>query len=299
VHSKLNALHASVAIPLYIKNKLIGLIVLSTSSGRIDLSHESLDFLNQLSAQSVSGIQKANLYQVDQMKTEFVSIASHELRTPLTAIRGYLSMIVDEKIAGQELSEEKQEYLRRVFNIAKQLASLVNDLLTVSRIESGKMEIKPEPLQVLDIVRDCVTAQQRTAAARDVTVRLIEPTHPLPRVLVDPVGSKEVIMNLIANAISYNKARGHVTVSFKHWRAERQVEITISDTGIGISKEKMKHLFERFYRVDSAETTGIAGTGLGLYICKLVMEKMGGTITAESTEKRGSTFRVYVPVVAG
>ncbi len=298
VYSKLSSLHASVAMPLYIKNNLIGLIVLSTGSGRIDLSRESLEFLNQVSAQSVAGIQKANLYQVDQLKTEFVSIASHELRTPLTAIRGYLSMIVDEKIAGQELSAEKQEYLTRVFSIAKQLASLVNDLLTVSRIESGKMEIKPEPMQVLDVVRDCLTAQQRAAAAVDVTLHLVEPRHALPQVLIDASGCKEVISNLLANAVSYNKKHGTVTVSFKHWQKEREVEITITDTGIGMSKEKMRHLFERFYRVETPETTGISGTGLGLYICKLVMEKMGGTITAESTEKRGSTFRVYVPVVS-
>lgn len=298
VYSKLSSLHASVAMPLYIKNNLIGLIVLSTGSGRIDLSRESLEFLNQVSAQSVAGIQNANLYQVDQLKTEFVSIASHELRTPLTAIRGYLSMIVDEKIAGQELSAEKQEYLTRVFSIAKQLASLVNDLLTVSRIESGKMEIKPEPMQVLDVVRDCLTAQQRAAAAVDVTLHLVEPRHALPQVLIDASGCKEVISNLLANAVSYNKKHGTVTVSFKHWQKEREVEITITDTGIGMSKEKMRHLFERFYRVETPETTGISGTGLGLYICKLVMEKMGGTITAESTEKRGSTFRVYVPVVS-
>jgi signal transduction histidine kinase len=298
VNQRFAALQATVAIPLFLKQQLIGLVIVGADQSELPPFKEVSDWLSELATTGVAGIQKANLYQVDQMKTEFVSIASHELRTPLTAIRGYLSMILEEGLAGKELDAERREYLNRVYVIARQLAMLVNDLLTISRIESGKMHFDPKSLEVGGFIPGLRPTFKRVAEQRNVTVRIPEQseTTGLPAVLADEAGMKELFTNLMTNAITYNKPGGTVTVSYKVWEKEKQLEVTISDTGIGMSKEQMSHLFERFYRVDSPETSGIVGTGLGLYLCKLITERMGGSINVESVLKRGTTFRVYLPL---
>jgi signal transduction histidine kinase len=298
VSKRFDRLRATVAIPLFLKQQLIGLVIVGGNTAELPPFREVSDWLSELATAGVAGIQKANLYQVDQLKTEFVSIASHELRTPLTAIRGYLSMILEEGIAGKELDPERREYLGRVYTIARQLAMLVNDLLTISRIESGKMQFTPQAIEISPFLQGILQTTTRVAQQRNVTVRMPEHNEKaaLPAVWADEAGLKELLTNLMTNAITYNKIGGQVSVSYKVWTNEKQLEVTISDTGIGMSKEQMQHLFERFYRIDSPETSGIAGTGLGLYLCKLITERMGGSINVESVPKRGTTFRVYLPL---
>ncbi|HEY6072705.1 MAG TPA: HAMP domain-containing sensor histidine kinase, partial [Anaerolineales bacterium] len=227
-------------------------------------------------------------------KSEFVSIASHELLTPTSTIQGYLSMILDEGMG--KVDPKAREYLERVRVTSKRLTELVQDLLNVSRIESGRIKVNPQPLNLLETLRQVV--EELTPQARDkgLALHLEDPSRIESKVITvfaDPERVRQVLVNIIGNAVKYTP-KGGVTVSIE--RLPRAVRVNVTDTGVGMSPEERKHLFEKFYRVQNEATRGISGTGLGLYITKNIIELMGGTITVESTAGKGSTFSFTLPV---
>jgi signal transduction histidine kinase len=297
VAKKLEQLEVAVAMPLTLKDQPIGLILLSSKQSNENYSKQDLTLLELVGDQAISSIQKAKLYEGDQMKSEFVSIASHELLTPISAIEGYLSMILDEKIAGKNLDPQTQDYLSKCFSSAKRLSMLVKDLLSVSRIESGKMKFTSQQLDGTKSIQDTLDQLRFIAQEKNINLKFKHPEPALPPVLADPDRTSQVLINLVSNAIKYNRPGGEVTVNAQLLKKERMVSITVADNGLGMDKEQMSHLFEKFYRVDSKETVGIIGTGLGLYITKSIVERMGGAITVQSVAGKGTTFTFTLPLL--
>ncbi|MDZ4064600.1 MAG: ATP-binding protein, partial [Coriobacteriia bacterium] len=207
------------------------------------------------------------------MKNEFVSMVSHELRTPLTSIKGYVDLIVDGE-AG-EINDIQREFLQIVQENSDRLVELINDLLDISRMESGRVHLKPEPLELPEIVQGVLDTFRTYANQSDVALSA-EVADDLPRVAGDRDRVGQVMMNLVSNAIKYSPGGGAATIGVR--REGDLVVVSISDSGIGISEEDQAKLFTKFFRVDSTLTREIGGTGLGLSICKTVVELMGGTI---------------------
>lgn len=229
--------------------------------------------------------------EIAVMKNEFVSMVSHELRTPLTSIKGYVDLIVDGE-AG-EINDIQREFLQIVQENSDRLVSLINDMLDISRIESGRVHLKIEPLEIADVVQGVLDTFRTYADQQGVTLHS-HIARNLPRVAADRDRVGQVLMNLVSNAIKYSPGGGSVTVAAK--RRGDKVHLEVTDTGIGISEENQRQLFTKFFRVDSSLTREIGGTGLGLSIVKSVVELHGGEIWVVSKEGEGSTFAFSVCV---
>lgn len=231
--------------------------------------------------------------EVGQMKNEFVSTVSHELRTPLTSIKGYIDLILDGE-AG-EINEIQREFLSIVKQNSDRLVELINDMLDISRIESGRIHLKIQPLDLCDLIAGAVDTFQ---AVSDQSGHKLLPKapHDLPKAAGDRDRVGQVLMNFISNAIKYSPEGGSVTVKAR--QDGDMVTVSITDQGIGIAKEDQAKLFTKFYRVDSSLTREIGGTGLGLSICKSIIELLGGRVGVKSSAGKGSTFWFSLPLAS-
>lgn len=290
---EMNGLGLAVALPIKVNGKLIGIFAIGPKlSGDIYLA-EDLQFLDIVAKQTAAAIEKSRFYEDDQLKSEFVSIASHELLTPTAAMQGYLSMILDEHMA--KVDPKAEEYLRKVQYSANRLADLVADLLSVSRIEAGRIVINKQPIEVSAIIESAIEEIKVRADKAKVTLHFIKPDPVPPKVLADPDRVAQVVTNLISNAIKYNKPKGRVEVSVLS--EKRFVRVNVTDNGIGIAPNHLPHLFEKFYRVqDDSAAAEKVGTGLGLFITRSIVELQGGKMTVESEVGKGSTFSFTLPV---
>lgn len=234
----------------------------------------------------------AGLKQLQQLKDEFVFIAAHELRTPVAAIKGYLSLVL-EGIAGP-VSDEVREFIEKVMSANKRLIQLVDDLLQVARSEAGRLTVKVAPIDIAPPIHAVISELKPLADEKAITMAYSPPAA-LPKVMADADRVKEIMVNLVGNAIKYTFGSGTVTIS--HDIREAELVTQVKDTGIGMSKEDQKKLFEKFYRIQNEKTRDVSGTGLGLFIVKQLAEKMGGTIWAFSEgEGKGSTFSFSLPI---
>jgi signal transduction histidine kinase len=232
--------------------------------------------------------------QLEQLKTDFISVVSHELRTPLTSIKGYTEMVVDGD-AG-DLNDEQREYLGVALSNTDRLVDLVNDLLDLSRIESGRFELERERIAVRDILEDALRVLRPLVEAKEQRLA-VEIAPDLPPIDGDRRRLTQVAVNLLSNANKYTPAGGTITVSATGDRGE--VVLAVRDTGAGMRPEDQAHLFERFYRVRDAGTRDVAGSGLGLAITRSIVELHGGRINVQSAFGVGSRFEVRLPVAAG
>ena len=222
--------------------------------------------------------------EVDQLKSSLVSTVSHELRTPLTLIQGYSELLITREVD----EKSSREALEQIDASAKRLGRLIEDLLSVSRIESGRLEVRLEPVNVADTVED-VTA----LFGRDREVR-IGFDNELPSVMADGELLIRILTNLLSNAVKYSPAESPISVSARS--TDTSVEVSVSDEGIGMTKDETARLFEKFFRADHPEVRSAGGTGLGLYITRNLVEMQGGQIWAESERGRGTTFRFTLPL---
>lgn len=227
---------------------------------------------------------------VDRMKTEFISVVSHELRTPLTAIRGYVELM----LAGQTgaINELQQEFLTIVESSTTRLTALINDMLDISRIESGRVEVRRDRVDYAKVVHEAVATLAREAEAKQIALSAQVP-HDLPPVSGDADRIAQVLMNLLSNGIKYTPQGGRVTVRVDP--AETFLTTCIEDTGIGIALEDQPRLFQKFFRADNSTTREASGTGLGLAITKAIIEKLGGAIWVQSEPGEGSSFFFTLP----
>jgi len=232
-----------------------------------------------------------SLKELDQVKSQFVSMVTHELRAPLSAVEGYLSAYLS-GAAGNDPQMNRQ-MLERAKARTHSLLDLVNDLLQFSRLESRRVERKKELLDLKDILVNTVELLRNQGEANEITISLDLPDT-LPLVEADRTEMEQVFTNLISNAIKYNVKKGKVTVSANP--VNHYLNIEISDTGIGIDKEHLSCIFDEFYRVCVPETRYITGTGLGLSIVKRIVESHFGFIEVDSTVGKGTTFTVKLPI---
>jgi two-component system, OmpR family, phosphate regulon sensor histidine kinase PhoR len=229
--------------------------------------------------------------EIERLKLDFVSMAAHELRTPLTTIRGYVSFLQDPKVT-QKLTSDETDYLKRVSISAIRLNELIENLLTISKIEQGKMTIDPEVADIVPLMSKLAEEFQMYAEYKKLELEFIAPPTTGLLVLMDKTRIEEVLINLISNAINYTTV-GKITLTIK--QTSDKAVIGISDTGIGIPKELQSQLFTKYFRVQG-NTSGSKGTGLGLYICKTIIDAHHGEIWVESTPDKGSTFFFSLPL---
>ena len=231
--------------------------------------------------------QNLQLRELDRMKDEFVALVSHELRTPLTSIRGYLELIGEDA----NLTEEQTGFLETIDRNAQRLQRVVGDLLFVAQVEAGKLSLEDGDVDLNTVVDEAVQAAQPSADAKSI-VLLIE-LDELPEVRGDRARLAQVLDNFVSNAIKFTPPGGRVTVATRLMPGE--VEIVVSDTGMGIPEDELPLLFQRFFRAERATSGAIPGTGLGLAIAKAIVAGHGGRIRVESEVGTGTTFRVILP----
>lgn len=229
--------------------------------------------------------------EIDRMKSEFVSTVSHELRTPLTSIRAYAETLRD--LVGEDPTV--LEFLTVIEEESVRLTRLINDLLNLSRIESGRVQFKREAVALEPLVRRVVQISQPRAAASDVRIEVDVPGD-LPPVRGDGDSIQQVLTNLIDNGIKYNRRGGRVAV--RAW-LDGGVAVEVRDTGLGMSPSAVRRLGERFFRVDSSETRRVGGTGLGVRLVTEVLAAHGAKLEVESEEGKGSAFRFVLPLAGG
>ncbi|MBI4175266.1 hypothetical protein HY523_01470 [Candidatus Berkelbacteria bacterium] len=307
---RIKQLDGAVALPLFITRQqpvptppgtptrfrdvdvFVGVLIFGAKKSGDAFTDQDLRLLDIVASQTAAAIEKARLFEEDQLKTEFVAVASHELLTPTAAMGGYLSMILDEGMG--KIDKQARGYLETVYAESKRLASLVKDLLNVSRIERGKIVVTVEPVDLTAAIQQVVTSLVFKAKERRMHLTFAEPKTRLPQVTADPEKLTEILMNLIGNALKYTPEGGHVAITTE----ERNGSIIthIKDDGIGMKPEDIQHLFSKFFRASNADQTGQGGTGLGLYITKHMIELMGGTISVESVLGKGTTFSFSLPV---
>ncbi|MGQ9508992.1 MAG: response regulator, partial [Thermodesulfobacteriota bacterium] len=240
---------------------------------------------------SVTVIQDiSHLKELDKMKSEFIAMVSHELRAPLAAVEQQLTVILN-RMAG-EVTEKQEQLLSRAKERTKGLLDLIRDLLDLSKIEAGKMIQYKEPLSLQEIIQKVVEFMKVEADHKKLDLQFVSPSHPLI-IHADRNSMEGVFTNLISNAIKYTPEGGKVRIILSEENGFAKV--IVSDTGIGIKKEDLPRIFDKFYRVKTTETRQIVGTGLGLSIVKSIVDAHLGSISVESEEGKGTTFTVLIP----
>jgi PAS domain S-box-containing protein len=226
-----------------------------------------------------------------KMRNDFVSFVTHQLRTPLSGIKWMLELAKE-----TDDQEEKGSYIEDARESADRLIGLVNDLLDASRLESGKLQVTPEPVRLLQLTYD-VLADVATLVREKNHELDVQSEPDIPVAMLDSQLLRQVILNLASNAIKYTPEGGRIEIRI--YREGSGLHWSIRDSGIGISEESQKRLFEKFFRADNAHTIDTEGTGLGLYLVRLIIERLGGTITCESEVGRGTLFHFTLPLTAG
>jgi two-component system phosphate regulon sensor histidine kinase PhoR len=232
----------------------------------------------------------SHLKELDKMKSEFIAMVTHELRAPIAAVEQQLTVILN-KMAG-EVTEKQEQLLSRDKERTKGLLDLIKDLLDLSKIEAGKMVQYKEPLALQEVIQRVVDLMKVEAENKKIDLRFTVPPE-IPLINADRNSMEGIFTNLISNAIKYTPEGGKVLV--KLGEEGGFLKATVPDTGIGIKKEDLSRIFDKFYRVKTSETRQIVGTGLGLSIVKSIVDAHLGSISVESEEEKGTTFTILFP----
>ena len=315
----LEQFNASVAIPLKSEAGIAGVLILGEKESGDMFSSNDLKVFEIIgpeiavavnNAKSYEKIEKFNitlrqeikkatyelerkneqLRELDKAKDEFISMASHQLRTPLTAIKGYLSMLL-EGDAG-EIKVSQYDFVNEAFQGANRMVGLINDLLNVSRMETGRFFLEPKEVDMERVVNEEVGQLRKQAKEKGLKLDIIIKGK-IPSVWVDETKIRQVVMNFADNAIYYTTS-GSVTVTLEH--NKKEIIYKVKDTGIGVPKSQQKNLFTKFYRADNARHVRPDGTGLGIYLAKKVIDDHSGELIFESEEGKGSIFGFKLPI---
>jgi len=232
------------------------------------------------------------LKEVDQLKDDFISMASHELRTPLSIIRGYADFMRE----APELSSETKDYVSKIDVSAKELDSLVGDILDVSRIQQGRMSFEFVQINPSALIEQVVSSLVIPAKEKGLSVTFDKTNVEEKQMINADINRlKQILVNIVGNAVKYT-LKGEVTV--KQYIENDRLYIRVSDTGIGMTEEERTKLFEKFYRIKNKETENIRGTGLGLWITAQMVKQMGGNLSVESIKGVGSHFIISFPSIS-
>jgi len=230
------------------------------------------------------------LRRLEKIRQDFVANVSHELRTPISSIKGYAETLLDGALKDKI---NAKEFISIIYQDANRLASLINDLLDLSKIESGKLKMSFTALDTVSLITKGVMVIANQAKTKSITVKIDLPKD-LPKIRADETRFIQIMVNLLDNAIKYSSEGATATISAK--LADDALQIDISDTGIGISEEDLPRIFERFYRVDKARSRELGGTGLGLSIVKHIVSAHSGQVWVKSEPGHGSTFSFTIPL---
>src|SRR6266508_3826700 len=296
---------AVLIVPLLGPEGLIGMLVVRRKAPG-EFPQHTVDLLQTFAAQSVLAIQNANLFTeveeksrqlalASQHKSQFVASMSHELRTPLNAIIGLTEMMVNN--APRFGTDKAAEPLRRVHRAGTHLLGLINQVLDLSKIEAGKLELSPESVNLTPLI-DEVIGTARQLAEQNKNRLVVEAQEKLGAVTVDPMRLRQILLNLLSNACKFTtqgevKLRARKVADGRNW-----VEFAVADTGIGMTEEQQAKLFEEFTQADSSTARRYGGTGLGLAITRKLARMMGGDVTVQSEPGKGSIFSVRLPAGA-
>jgi PAS domain S-box-containing protein len=294
-----------IAVPLISGDRVLGVMGLAEMDHEI--TPEDVLLLEAIGRQAGVAIQNARLYQetrrhlealekahqelmvLDRMKSDFVSTVSHELRSPLAVIEGFAKTLAEhfDRIDRETQMESIEIILKK--SIA--LEGLIENILDMSRIEEGRLDVSREPFDIVEVCRVVSEDQERVAELHDL---IINSDKEELVVVADREKTEVALGNLVRNALKFSPEGGAVTVSVK--QTDGTAEVSVTDEGIGIAPEQVERVFDRFYQIDSSETRSFPGSGLGLYIAKELVQSMGGEITVESEQGRGSTFTFTLPL---
>ncbi|MFH1671333.1 MAG: HAMP domain-containing sensor histidine kinase [Candidatus Portnoybacteria bacterium] len=231
------------------------------------------------------------LAEANRMKSEFISIVSHQLRSPLTNFKWVIGLLLSGRIEG--MSGKQLEYIKILKENSTRMTELVSDLLTVSRIEQGRLVVNVEKISLEEVIREMVHGMEVFAEASNVKIHFkIEKN--MPMIASDLSQIKLIIENLLDNAIRYSKEKGKVEIEVK--RKKNYVYFGVKDSGVGIPAADQKYIFQKFFRSANALRHKTEGSGLGLYITKSIVERLGGKINFNSQEGEGSTFWALLPI---
>jgi signal transduction histidine kinase len=295
-------LRSLLAIPLVREQRVLGgLVILRRELGAF--SPETVATLQTFAAQSVLAIQNARLFreiedksrqlqQASENKSQFVSSMSHELRTPLNAIIGLTEMMVTN--AARFGTEKAQEPLQRVNRAGTHLLGLINQVLDLSKIEAGKLELNPQTVQLAPLIKDVIDTAGQLAEQNNNRL-VVEAPKNLGALTVDPMRLRQILLNLLSNACKFTKAGEVKLAARKVSNGSNFIEFAVSDTGIGMTSEQQAKLFEEFSQADRTTAQRFGGTGLGLAITRKLARMMGGDVTVTSEAGKGSVFTVRVP----
>jgi len=293
---------ALLVVPLVGADRIVGaLVVRRKQPGEFPKS--TIDLVQTFAAQSVLAIQNARLFseiedknrqlqQASENKSQFVSSMSHELRTPLNAIIGLTEMMV--KNAARFGTEKAQEPLQRVNRAGTHLLGLINQVLDLSKIEAGKLELNPQTVQLAPLI-DEVAGTARQLAEQNKNRLVVDAQENLGALTVDPMRLRQILLNLLSNACKFTK-EGEVRLRARRVANGRDwIELAVADTGIGMTPEQQAKLFEEFSQADATTAQRFGGTGLGLAITRKLARMMGGDVTVASEPGKGSVFTVRLP----
>ncbi|HWQ12291.1 MAG TPA: ATP-binding protein [Roseiflexaceae bacterium] len=291
---------AYMAVPLMREGHWVAALRVSTDEPR-QWEPREVALLEAVAERAWLAVERLRLYAAERRaravaeaavraRDQFLQIASHELKNPLTSLLGNAQLLTRRDAREHMLSERDRRTVRTIVDQAVRLNELVATLLDISRLEAGQVRITRAPLDLAALVRRVVEAARPSLTQHTIEVQGAEA---LP-VEGDAIRLEQVFQNLVGNAVKYSPAGGQITVQVDEERAMARVRVT--DEGIGIPAADLPHLFERFYRVSSAEAQQISGTGIGLYVVKEIVTLHGGEVTVESVEGQGSTFTVWLPL---
>jgi signal transduction histidine kinase len=298
-----SGVRAILAVPMVREGNLIGCLGV-TRNRPGDFPHATVEMLRTFATQSALAIQNAQLFQeiedksrqlgaASQHKSEFLANMSHELRTPLNAIIGF-SEVLSERMFG-ELNEKQEEYLKDIHASGQHLLSLINDILDLSKIEAGRMELELTDFHLPTALDSALALIRERAGRRGIALHLSVDDR-LGQIRADERKVRQVVLNLLSNAIKFTPEGGRIDVGAVP--TDAFVEVAVSDTGVGIAPEDQEAVFEEFRQVGTADKK-VEGTGLGLTLCRKFIELHGGKIWVKSQLGQGSTFTFTVPVRPG
>ena len=317
----LQDIDAAAVIPLFYKDQLLGILTLGPKKNGDPYTPGDIDLLEALAGQTAVAIENATLYEkmeekvhertreleqarkmaeaANRAKSEFLSNISHELRTPLNSIIGFSEVMRDGTTG--PLTPDQQTYLKDIWESGKHLLRIINNVLDLSKIEAGMMELELDDFDLKELLEGCLSLFREKAQRQHLTLRA-EISEDIGTISADKTKLKQVALNLLANAVKFTPEGGSVQIAARKIQNPQNadhVEISVIDTGIGISVDDRERLFQPFLQLDNTITRKYEGTGLGLHISRKFVELHGGRIGVDSTPGRGSRFSFTIPCVPG